>query len=94
MAEVISTTANIPVELEPFRKALHVGLYKLCRGNRPAPCELEGPIKATRIEMTEAEKKQISELLEEGEYKTQTEVIRNALLIVKQGPSWLHVAAN
>ena len=89
MSEVIaSTTVSIPVDLEPYRTALNAGLYKLLKGAKPKPCEL-GPTKLARINLDTTAKDQISELLVSGEYKTQSDAIRDALLILKQGPAWL-----
>lgn len=92
MSEVTSTTANIPADLESLKPALNAGLYKLRKGDRPKPCDLAGNWKTTRINLDLTAKNQITELLKEGEYKTQSDAIRDALLIIKQGPVWLSMA--
>lgn len=79
------------MDLIPYRSALNAGLYKLRKGVKPEPCEL-GPKKLARIDFDTTAKDQISDLLTSGEYKTQTEAIRDALLILKQGPAWLSQA--
>jgi hypothetical protein len=89
LSEVVaSTTVSIPADLEPYRTALNAGLYKLRKGVRPKPCEL-GTMKLSRINLDFQAKDQINDLLGSGDYKTQSDAIRDALLILKQGPAWL-----
>lgn len=86
-SEVVSTTASIPPELEQYKDAVAVGLYQLVKGMRPEPDELADRKKA-RINLSALARSWLEELLAAGEYSTQADAIRDALLVVKQGPAW------